>query len=578
MLRPQPKHPSPGGLLAITLLVLLGCGAPSSGAGSSAQGDRASDAQPKRLLVGMLGERKGWAPWHSSAGTAFTQSLFLVNRTLSISDNTGKVQPVLAVSIPSVERGDWKINADATMEQTWRIRPDARWQDGHPVTADDFVFGWEILAERELPAGGQSPARSVVRGASAPDPQTFVISFVGTTPLAATAMFDPYPRHILGDIFAAAQWERFLNHEYWITEYIGAGPYRITGWDPGTSQEFSAFDGYTEGKPRISKIIFRIFGDVNALVANILSGEVDSALPDGLSVTAASDLQRSWAAPGTGNSVVIYMDGRYSRVEFQNRPEYAVPRAARDPRVRRAFYHAIDKEALHEVEMVGLGRLADSWIPPDDPRWAQFRDVIPPWSYDLALAGRILEDAGWRKGSDGILVSSATGERMETEIQTALSARGQAMAILSNGWREVGAAVVENPLSPTLAIDREYRAKLPFAGLITHYTDLQYEYQHYACERGSSPENRWSGAHYGYCNATVNPLILRLQVTINQAERTALQREIIRLMLMEDMAVLPMYWFVTVLVHAKGVTGLGVLEPGDFRTQPPWNSHLWDKT
>jgi hypothetical protein len=30
-------------------------------------------------------------------------------------------------------------------------------------------------------------------------------------------------------------------------------------------------------------------------------------------------------------------------------------------------------------------------------------------------------------------------------------------------------------------------------------------------------------------------------------------------------------------VQAKGVTGLGVLEPGDFRTQPPWNSHLWDK-
>jgi peptide/nickel transport system substrate-binding protein len=254
-----------------------------------------------------------------------------------------------------------------------------------------------------------------------------------------------------------------------------------------------------------------------------------------------------------------------------------MPRAARDPRVRRAFYHSIDKEGLNEVEMLGLGKLADSWIPPEDPRRPQFREVIPPWSYDLSLASRILEEAGWRKGGDGVLVHGPTGERMETEIQTALSARGQAMAILSNGWREVGAVVIENVLSPSLAIDREYRAKLPFAGLITHYTDLQYEYQHYSCERASSPENRWSGAHYGYCSPTVNPLIHRLQVTIREDERTALQREIIRIMLMEDMALLPMYWFVTVLVQAKGVTGLGELEPGAFRTQPPWNAHLWDK-
>src|SRR5438093_194049 len=101
----------------------------------------------------MLGERKGWAPWHSSAGTAFTQPMFLVNRSLSITDDKGKVQPVLAVSVPALDRGDWTINPDGTMDQTWKIRPDARWQDGHPLTADDFVFGWEILAERNLPSG-----------------------------------------------------------------------------------------------------------------------------------------------------------------------------------------------------------------------------------------------------------------------------------------------------------------------------------------------------------------------------------------------------------------------------------------
>jgi ABC-type transport system substrate-binding protein len=405
-----------------------------------------------------------------------------------------------------------------------------------------------------------------------------MISFVGTTPLAGASMFDPYPWHILGDLYSTGDWESLINHEYWTSEYVAAGPYRFTAWEPGTYQEFSAFEGYIEGKPKIDKIIFRFFGDANTLMANILSGDVDAALPDGISAVAAAELKQTWGAPGTGNTVILYRDGRYSRVEFQHRAEYAMPRAARDPRVRRAFYHTIDKEGLNEVALAGLGKLADSWIAPTDPLRPQFEDVIPKWSYDLSLASRILEDAGWRKGSDGIYVSGATGERLETEIQTSLSARGQAIAILSNGWRQVGADVNENALPSALARDREFRAKLPFAGLVTHFVDLQYEYQQHSCERASSAENRWSGAHYGYCSADANPLIMKLQVTIPEDERTALRHDIMRVMLQEDMALLPMYWYVTVLVRAKGVTGLDELEQRAFRTQPPWNAHLWDRT
>jgi hypothetical protein len=65
---------------------------------------------------------------------------------------------------------------------------------------------------------------------------------------------------------------------------------------------------------------------------------------------------------------------------------------------------------------------------------------------------------------------------------------------------------------------------------------------------------------------------------LREADRTALQREILRLMLKEDQAILPMYWYVTVITQAKGVSGLTELESGAFGTGwSPWNSHLWDK-
>jgi peptide/nickel transport system substrate-binding protein len=504
--------------------------------------------------------------------------LWLVNRTLTIIDDRGQVRPLLATSVPSVERGDWQVSPDGTMEQTWQLHPHARWQDGHPLTADDFVFTWEVLANPNLPPSGQGPVRSLLSDVTAPDPTTLRISFKATSPLAANALFDPLPRHILGDSLASGDVEQFVNHPHWTAAYIGAGPFRLTTWEPGVFQEYTAFEGYVEGRPKLDRITFRFLSDANVLMAAILNGDIEVALPDGLPVEAAAELRRGWGAPGTGNSVLIYADGRIARVEFQHRPEYAKPAAARDPRVRRAFYHTIDKDGLNEVESAGLAKLADSWIPPNDPRRPLLQEVIPEWSYDLGLAQRILEDAGWRRGADGVYVHGASGERLETEIQTTLSARGNAMGVLASGWRTAGAAVIENVLPGSLAVDREYRAKLPFAGLIVHPVTLQFEYQHHACERASSAENRWSGAHYGYCSPQADPLIMGLQTTLREADRTALQREILRIMLKEDMALLPMYWYVTVITQAKGISGLTELESGAFGTGwSPWNSHLWDK-
>src|SRR5207244_3626368 len=146
--------------------------------------------------------------------------------------------------------------------------------------------------------------------------------------------------------------------------------------------------------PRIDQITVRFLNDPNTLLANVIGGEVEVALPDGLSVEMARDLQQGWAAPGTGNNVVLSFDGRVFRMYFQYRPDYAKPRAAVDPRVRQAFYLTLDKDGVNDVELAGLGQLADSWIPPDDVRRPQFLDVIPVWSHDPARGAQVLAEAG----------------------------------------------------------------------------------------------------------------------------------------------------------------------------------------
>ena len=100
----------------------------------------------------------------------------------------------------------------------------------------------------------------------------------------------------------------------------------------------------------------------------------------------------------------------------------------------------------------------------------------------------------------------------------------------------------------------------------------------YSCERQARPETRWSGAYYGYCSSIADALIRKLQITIREAERTQLQRDIMKTILIDDQAIAPLYWQVTVIVVAKGITGLTELQPGPFgNAWSPWNAHTWNR-
>src|SRR5207247_11138082 len=130
-------------------------------------------------------------------------------------------------------------------------------------------------------------------------------------------------------------------------------------------------------------------------------------------------------------------------------------------------------------------------------------------------ATRTLQDAGWSKGDDGIMVHSG-GERLDTEIRvTGTQGHLRAMAIMAGGWRQVGATVNEVQIISSLLTDAEYRSTFPFAGLSGYpLRVLDWEGYRYSCATAGGPSTRWSGHRDGYCNPAAESLIERLQVTI----------------------------------------------------------------
>src|SRR4051794_27313236 len=129
---------------------------PSSGS-SSPSGSSASPAtaqKPKRIVVAMMGQPSAFVSrMNSTSNTVPGVSNLeqLVNSSLTEQTRDRSLQPLLAEAVPTIENGLWKLLPDGRMETTWHIRQGARWHDGTPLTADDFVFATAVDRNKEIP-------------------------------------------------------------------------------------------------------------------------------------------------------------------------------------------------------------------------------------------------------------------------------------------------------------------------------------------------------------------------------------------------------------------------------------------
>ena len=158
-----------------TGLILLGCGTPTDASPTSDVAPAPSGAapQPSRTLVFVA--RSEPSTMGRSGGVGIDTSPRFFNATLMIRDGQNAPQPQLALALPQLNSDTWKVNADGSMETTYRLKAGLVWHDGEPFTADDLVFTWQLhRAPRYGPTVGTpgAPPDNLMEEATAPDPQT----------------------------------------------------------------------------------------------------------------------------------------------------------------------------------------------------------------------------------------------------------------------------------------------------------------------------------------------------------------------------------------------------------------------
>jgi len=391
--------------LWVAAIVLFGCAAPSPSARSDRQeGSAPAPRAQKTLRMAMQASNEQDSPavyGQAGSGSAAQEHFFLFHANLTALDSRGELVPRIAEKIPSVNDGDWRVLPDGGMEVTWKLRTNVYWHDGQSLTADDFVFGFQVISDPELPIVQVGPAPNIA-DVRAADAHTLVMTWKSRSSFGNVNGNDgvpALPRHLMESLYLSGDKTGFDNSNMWREQWIGLGPYRLTQWQRGREMEGEAFGQYFLGRPNIDRLIVRYVGDVNALVANVLSSEID-VIPAGaqLDIGQMVVLRQAWESSAGGVTLFNPKSVRTLYLQFRD------PTApwVQDVRVRQALLHALDRDQIVEALLYGLTQRADFYVPPDDPvyRLAEERG-LPRYGYDQTRVDRLMSEAGWTRGGDG---------------------------------------------------------------------------------------------------------------------------------------------------------------------------------
>jgi peptide/nickel transport system substrate-binding protein len=336
-------------------------------------------------------------------------------------DENNNPYPVLVTEFPSMENGG--ISADGTV-LTLHLRDGITWSDGEPITADDFVFTWEMAIAPSNTVATTYPYSEAV-SVTAPDPETVVVTF--ETPFGPWTYFfhGLLPKHILQPIFDA---EGTLDNAEWNNApTVGEGPFVFAEWETGSFLRFVRNENYWGEKPRVDEIFVRIVPDDASQIAALTSGEGDIGI-----FIAYPDIPTLEEA---GLNVVKVFSG-YNEGWFPNLGPDAHP-AMLDVRVRQALAYGTDRFTItRDLLLDKTVPAATYW---DGSPWTD--PSLEPYPYDPERASDLLDQAGWvdtngdgTRDKDGVelVLRYLTGDR---------EVRQDTQAIIQQQLAEIGVGV-----------------------------------------------------------------------------------------------------------------------------------------
>jgi peptide/nickel transport system substrate-binding protein len=438
---------------------------------------------------------------HFAVGTKDQEGSRIFYEPLAAWDPEGRLVPVLAAEIPDLENGGL---APDGMSVIWKLRKDVSWHDGRPFTADDVVFNWEYAADPATAATTSGSYKDLK--VEKIDPSSVRVRFDKPTPNWADAFVGQrgmiIPKHAFDAYMGAKSRDAPAN-----LKPVGTGPYRFLDFKPGDlvkGERNPAY--YLPDRPHFDTIEMKGGGDaVSAARAVIQTGEFDYAwnmqVEDEI-------LHRLESGGGARGRIEIAQGGNIEHIELNNTDPWTEVDGERsslktkhplfsDPAVRRAFSLLVDRASV-EAHIYGrTGIATGNFI--NNPQ--RFASKNTKWEFDIGKANKLLDEAGWQRGPDGIRAKD--GKKLKLVFQTSINApRQKTQAIVKQACQKAGIDVELKSVTSSVYFSSDVANPDTYAKF---YADLQmftttmgepdpgvFMRQFNAWE-AASKENKWQG-------------------------------------------------------------------------------------
>ena len=305
-------------------------------------------------------------------------------------------EAVLATEVPTVDNGGIVISEDGTkMDITYHLREGVKWHDGEDFTSADVLCTWETLANPEWEAESKDGVADI-DSIECPDDYTVICHYNCVTPDFPQTLFTfgIMPKHIVEGL------DMNVADNGYNASPIGTGPYKFEEWATGEYVKLVRNDNYWREGAYMDSVTFRFVTDENTRINMLKSGELDFTY--GITYANFAQVQNI-----EGMETIAHGLNSWGYVDFNQ----ATP-GLDDVAVRRAIACAIDKETIVAQVYAGVPEAWDQpWTSSDPFHVEGFKTE---WQFDLDRANQLLEDAGWKMGSDG--VREKDGTRLEFRV------------------------------------------------------------------------------------------------------------------------------------------------------------------
>lgn len=425
----------------------------------------------------------------------------------------------------------WSISADGTV-YTFKLRADATWSDGTPVTAEDFVFAYRrimdpkraakyasllypIKGTEEVNSGKETDFTKI--GAKAIDAKTLEITLKEPTPYFLELLTHytsfPLPKHVV---------EKAGNDWVKPGTMVTNGAYMLSAYTPNDKVELVKNPKFYDAKNvKIEKVIFTGNEDRTEMEKRFRAGEMDL-------VTDINPARIDTLTRELPNELKIapYLGLYYYTFNSASGP-------TKDPKVRKALSMVVDRDIITQ-KVAKAGEIpAFGIVPPGISNYGQALKADwadKPKAERVAMAKKLMEEAGYGPGKP---------MKLELSYNTSEGHKNIAIAVQSMWKQELGveAELVNRDVKVHYNTLRDGNFQVGRAGWIADYNDPQNFLYLLETRTGSNNYGKFSNADY-------DKLMLEAGTTVDLKKRAEIMAKAERIGIDQD-ALMPIYFYVS---------------------------------